>query len=197
MDEEVNKLKDACFISEIKYPTWLANVVLVKKDSGKWRMCVVYTYLNIACPKDPYPLPNIDHLIDNSSGYKTSSFMDAYSGYNQIKMDPLDAPKTVFMTNKQNFHSEVMPSSLKNVGATFQRLMDTTFAQQIGRNLEVHIYDLVVKIKVGTNHTNDLKETPTSQKIQHTSKSHKLLLWRSRMEISQFYAHQKRNRSKP
>lgn len=88
VDDEVKKLVDARFISEIKYPTWMANTVLVKKENGKWRMCVDYTDLNMACPKDPYPLPNIDHLIDNASGYQTLSFMDAYSGYNQIRMDP-------------------------------------------------------------------------------------------------------------
>jgi hypothetical protein len=71
------------------------------RQERKWEMENVldYTDLNMACPKDPYPLPNIDHLIDNASGYKTLSFMDAYSGYNQIRMDPLDAPKTAFMTN--------------------------------------------------------------------------------------------------
>jgi hypothetical protein len=107
-------------------------------------MRVDYTDLNMACPKDAYPLPNIDYLINNASGFKTLSFMDAYSGYNQIKMDPLDSPKTTFMTNTQNYHYEVMPFSLKNAGATFQRCVDTTFAKQIGRNLEVYIDDLVV-----------------------------------------------------
>ncbi|KAK2409009.1 hypothetical protein QL285_044467 [Trifolium repens] len=86
VDEEVAKLRKAQFIDEIKYPEWLANVVMVKKSNGKWRMCVDFTDLNKACPKDPYPLPSIDRLIDGASGYKTLSFMDAYSGYNQIKM---------------------------------------------------------------------------------------------------------------
>lgn len=62
-------------------------------------MCVDYTDLNMACPKDPYPLPNIDYLIDSASDFKTLSSMEAYFGYNQIKMDPLDAPETAFMTN--------------------------------------------------------------------------------------------------
>jgi hypothetical protein len=145
--EEVKRLVDAHFISEIKYPTWLANTVLVKKANRKWRMCVDYTNLNMACPKDPYPLPNIDHLIDSASGYNTLSFMDAYSGYNQIRMDPLDPPKTAFMTNTKNYHYEVMSFGLKNVGATFQRSMDTTFSRQIGRNLKVYIDDLVTKTK--------------------------------------------------
>jgi hypothetical protein len=114
--------------------------------------------LNMVCPKDPYPLPNIDHLIDSASGYKTLSFMDAYSGYNQIQMDPLDAPKTAFMTNTKNYHYEVMSFGLKNAGATFQRSMDTAFSTQIGRNLEVYIDDLVAKTKEGCSHTVDLEE---------------------------------------
>jgi hypothetical protein len=142
VDEEVKKLKDARFISEMKYPTWLANTMWVKKASRKWRMCVNYTNLNTACPKDPYPLPNIDHLINNTFRCKTLSFMDAYSGYNQIKMDQLDAPKTTFTTNTQNYHYEVMPFGLKNASATIHRLIDTTFAKQIGRNLQVYIDDL-------------------------------------------------------
>jgi len=154
----VKKLVDARFISEIKYPTWLANTVLVNQATGKWKMCVDYTDLNMACPKDPYQLLNIDYLIDSASGFRTLSFMDAYSGYNQIRMDPLDAPKITFMTNNKIYHYEVMPFGLKNAGATFQRSMDTIFAKQIGRNLEVYIDDLVVKTKEEDSHTEDLRE---------------------------------------
>jgi len=119
---------------------------------------VDYTDLNMACPKDPYPLPSIDRLIDSVSGFKTLSFMDAYSGYNHIRMDPLDAPKTAFMTNNKNYHYEVMSFGLRNVGTTFQRSMDTMFAAQIGRNLEVYIDDLVVKTSENAVHTTDLGE---------------------------------------
>ena len=83
-EKGVKDLLEANFISEAKYTTWLSNVVFVKKSNGKWRMCVDYIDLNRACPKDAYPFPNIDKLVDNSSGYKLLSFMDAYSGYNQI-----------------------------------------------------------------------------------------------------------------
>ncbi|MCI09737.1 gag-pol polyprotein [Trifolium medium] len=81
-------------------------------------MCVDFTDLNKACPKDPYPLPSIDRLIDGASGFKTLSFMDAYSGYNKIKMNTLDAPHTAFMSNTCNYHYKVMPFGLKNAGAT-------------------------------------------------------------------------------
>ncbi|KAK2425775.1 hypothetical protein QL285_024519 [Trifolium repens] len=162
VDEEVAKLIKAQFIEEIKYPEWLANVVMVKKNNGKWRMCVDFTDLNKAYPKDPYPLPSIDRLIDGASGYKTLSFMDAYSGYNQIKMNAADAPHTAFMTNTCNYFYRVMPFGLKNAGATYQRLMDRVFSQQIGRNLEVYIDDMVVKTPETGSHSEDLEEILTS-----------------------------------
>ena len=83
--KEVRKLLEAAHIREIQYLTWLANVVMVKKSNGNWRMCVDFTDLNNACPKDSYPLPNIDALVDSASGCALLSFLDAYSGYNQIK----------------------------------------------------------------------------------------------------------------
>jgi hypothetical protein len=135
---------------------------MVKKSNGKWRMCVDFTDLNKACPKDPYPLPSIDRLIDGASGYKLLSFMDAYSGYNQIKMSAPDAPHTAFMTNTCNYFYKVMPFGLKNAGATYQRLMDRVFANQIGRNLEVYIDDMVVETRREGNHHSDLEEILSS-----------------------------------
>ena len=78
------------FIWEVYYPGWLANVVMVKKANGKWRMCVNFTDLNKACPKDSYPLPHIDQLVDSTVGHKLLNFMNAFSGYNQIRMDKAD-----------------------------------------------------------------------------------------------------------
>ena len=88
--EEVQKLTTTQFIREVYYPNWLANVVMVKKANDKWRMCVDFTDLNKACPKDSYPLPRIDQLVDSTAGHQLLSFMDAFSGYNQIKMDEAD-----------------------------------------------------------------------------------------------------------
>ena len=76
----------AGFIREVYYSEWLANVILVKKANGKWRMCVDFIDLNKACPKDSFPLPRIDQLVDSTVGHKLLTFMDAFSGYNQIKM---------------------------------------------------------------------------------------------------------------
>jgi len=88
--EEMRKLLSVGHIREIQYPEWLANVVLVKKANEKWRMCIDFTDLNKACPKDSYPLPSIDALVDSASGCKMLSFLDAFSGYNHIKMHPRD-----------------------------------------------------------------------------------------------------------
>ena len=86
----MDKLLDAGFIREVFYPEWLANVVMVKKNNDKWRMCVDFIDLNKACPKDSFPLPRIDQLVDSTVGHKLLSFMDALSGYNQIMMDEED-----------------------------------------------------------------------------------------------------------
>jgi len=85
VQDEVERLLKAGLIKEVQYPEWLANPVVVKKKNGKWRVCVDYTDLNRACPKDSYPLPHIDRLVEATSGNQLLSFMDAFSGYNQRK----------------------------------------------------------------------------------------------------------------
>jgi hypothetical protein len=116
---EVEKLLKAQFIREVYYPEWLANVVLVEKSNGKWRMCMDFTDLNKACLKDSFPLPRIDALVDSTSGYELLSFMDAFSGYNQILMHPEDQEKTSFITDRGLYCYKVMPFDLKNAGATY------------------------------------------------------------------------------
>ena len=94
---EVTKLLTAGFIQEVYYPEWLANVILVKKANGKWRMCVDFTDLNKACPKDSFPLPRIDQLVNSTAGHKLLTFMDAFLRYNKIKMTEEDQEKTAFI----------------------------------------------------------------------------------------------------
>ena len=100
VSEEVKKLLTAKFIREVHYPEWLTNVVMVKKLNGKWRICIDYTDLNKACPKDSFPIPRIDQLVDATTGYNLLSFMDAYSRYNQICMCPEDEDRTTFTTDR-------------------------------------------------------------------------------------------------
>jgi len=119
-------------------------------------MCVDYTDLNKACPRDAYPLPNIDRLVDSATGNKVLSFLDAYSGYNQIPMFASDMNKTAFITDDANYFYKVMPFGLKNVGATYQRLMDKVFIQLMGKCVEVYVDGMVVKSPSHHQHAQDL-----------------------------------------
>nr|KYP54678.1 Transposon Ty3-I Gag-Pol polyprotein [Cajanus cajan] len=142
---ETQKLMRVGFIREVGYTTWLANVVLVKKHLGKWHMCVDYTDLNKACPKDAYLLSSIDRLVDGASSHAFLSFLDAYSRYNQIMMYPPDEEHTTFIIDHANFYYRMMPFSLKNARDIYQRMMDKVFHQQIRQNMEVYVDDMVVK----------------------------------------------------
>ena len=129
---------------------------MVKKSNGKWRMCVDFTDLNRVCPKDSYPLLWIDTLVDSTARHKLLSFMDAFSGYNKIKMNEEDQEKTSFVTSQGLFCYKVMPFGLKNTGVTYQRLMNKMFAHQIGRNVQVYVDDMLVKSLHESDHLNDL-----------------------------------------
>ena len=117
-------------------------MVMVKKANGKWRICVDFTNLNKACPKDSYPLPCIDQLVDSTAGHKLLSFMDTFSGYNQIRMDEVDQEKTSFITNQDLFCYKVMSFDLKNARATYQRLVNHVFHPQIRQNVGVYVDDM-------------------------------------------------------
>ena len=145
INEEVGKFVQAGVIREVEYPEWLANVVLVKKVNGKWRLCIDFTDVNRACPKDSFPLPRIDLIVDATAGHELLSFMDAFSGYNQISMDPDDQEKTSFITGQGTYCYRVMPFRLKNARDTYQRLVNRMFQKQIGTSMEVYIDDMLVK----------------------------------------------------
>ena len=154
--DEVNKLLAVGFIREVYYPDWLANIVLVKKENGKLRMCVGFTNLNKACSKDSFPLSRIDQLVDSTIGHKLLTFMDAFSRYNQTKMAEEDQEKTAFITSQGLYYYKVMPFGLKNARATYQRLVNKIFNKQIGRNMEVNVDDVLVKSKEESTHLDDL-----------------------------------------
>ena len=153
---EVVKLKQAGAIKEIFYPQWLANTVVVKKKTGKWRVCVDFTNLNKACPKDPFPMPRIDQLVDATVGHPRMSFLDAFQGYHQIPLATEDQEKTAFVTPVGNYHYKVMPFGLKNAESTYQRMMTKLFESRLGKNIEVYIDDMVVKNKLVSEHLADL-----------------------------------------
>lgn len=122
-------------------------------------MCVDFTDLNKACPKDSFPLPRINQLVDSTAGHKLLTFMDAFSGYSQINMAEEDQEKTAFITSQGLYCYKVMPFGLKNAGATYQRLVNKIFSKQIGRNMEVYVDDMLVKNKEELAHLDDLRET--------------------------------------
>ncbi|GKB61962.1 reverse transcriptase domain-containing protein [Tanacetum coccineum] len=143
--KEVEEWVNAGIIRPVRYPTWIANPVLVKKADGSWRMCIDFKNLNSACPKDYYPLPDIDGKIESVVGFRYKCFLDAYKGYHQVQMAQEDEEKTAFYTDRDTYCYTNMPFGLKNAGATYQRLVDTAFQSQIGRNLEAYVDDMVIK----------------------------------------------------
>ena len=116
-----------------------------QKENGKWRLCIDFTDVNKACPKDSFPLPRIVLIVDATADHELLNFMDAFSGYNQISMDPDDQEKTSFITGQGTYCYRVMPFGLKNAGATYQRLVNRMFQKQIGMSMEVYIDDMLVK----------------------------------------------------
>ena len=155
---EVDNLLHNGFIRAVKYPEWLANVVVVPKKGEKWRVYVDYTDLNDACPKDSFPLPRIDQIVDSSAGHGMLSFLDAFSGYHQIPMYPLDAEKTSFITPHGLYCYNVMPFGLKNAGATYQRLVTKMFQPLLDSTMEVYIDDMLLKSKQRPDHTAHLQQ---------------------------------------
>src|ERR1041384_4328932 len=131
----------------------------VMKKYKTWRMCIVYTCLNKACPKDPFALPCIDQVIDSTAGCELLSFLDATAGYHQIKLAVEDQIKTAFITPFGAYCYITMPFGLKNGGATYQRTIQRCTHSQLGRNLHVYVDDLVVKLVKGVTLLEDLKET--------------------------------------
>src|SRR3954453_15712498 len=149
---EVQKQLDGGFLVTSEYPQWLANIVLVPKKYGKVRICIDYRDLNKASPKDNFPLPHIDMLVDNTAKFNVFSFMDGFSGYNQIKMSPEDMEKTSFITPWGTFCYKVMPFGLKNAGATYQRAMTTLFHDMMHKEIEVYVDDMIAKSSTEEEH---------------------------------------------
>jgi ribonuclease HI len=155
---------EANFIEPIAYPTWLANVVMVQKKSGKWRMCIDFTSLNKACPKDNFPLPRIDKIVDSTAGCEVMSLLDCFSGYHQIYMKEEDKASTSFITPFGTYCFIRMPEGLKNVGSTFSRHTKRVLESQVGRNIFTYVDDIVVMSKNKEDHLADLAETFTNMR---------------------------------
>ena len=140
INEEVGKLLQAGAIREVEYPEWLANVVLVKKENSKWRLCIDFTDINRAGPKESFPLLRIDLIVDATAGHELLSFMDAFFGYNKISMDPDDQEKTSFVIAQGTYCYRVM------------------FQKKIGTTMEVYIDDKLVKSTTAELHIAHMSE---------------------------------------
>ena len=141
---EIKKQWDARFLDVFQYPQW---VVIVPKKDGNIQVCVDYIDLNKASLKDDFPLPHIDILVDNAARNATYSFMDGFSGYNQIRMAVEDKEKITFVTLWGTFFYKVMPFGLKNAGATYQRAMVILFHDMMHQEVEVYVDDILAKSK--------------------------------------------------
>ncbi|RDY12610.1 hypothetical protein CR513_02558, partial [Mucuna pruriens] len=148
--EEVEKQWNAGFLAVSNYPQWVANIVPVPKKDGK--------DLNCANPKDNFPLPHIDVLVDNTTQHAFFSVMDGFSGYNQILMAEEDREKTTFITFWGTFCYKVMPFGLKNAGVTYQRVMVTLFHDTMHKEIEVYVDDMIAKLKSPEQHLKDLRK---------------------------------------
>ncbi|KAK1602943.1 hypothetical protein QYE76_037418 [Lolium multiflorum] len=157
--KEIKKMLDAGFIRPCRYAEWISNVVPVEKKDGRWRVAIDFRNLNSATPKDEYPMPVAETLINAAAGHKILSFMDGNAGYNQIFMAPEDIHKTAFRVpgSVGLFEYVVMTFGLKNAGATYQRAMNYIFHDLIGKLVEIYIDDVVVKSVATDGHLEDLR----------------------------------------
>jgi hypothetical protein len=195
--KEVPKLLDVGFIEEVHHPICLANTVIVPKANGKLRMCIDYTNLNKACPKDPYPLPRIDQIVDSTSGCDLLSFLDAYSGFHQIQMSRQDRKHTAFVTVDGLYYYVVMPYGLKNALPTFVWVMSKTFGDLIRGRVEVCVDDIVVKTKRGSTLVEDNPGLRQAAGNTHEAEPGQVRLWCLRREVARIPGFAPGHRSKP
>ena len=159
--EEIEKILKAKFIKPTRYVQWLENIVPVMKKNRKLRVCVYFRDLNVVTPKDMYVMPIADMLVTSTANNELLSFMDSFSGYNQILIVVDYISKTTFRCpgSLGTFKWLVMTFGLKNAGATYQRDMNAIFHDMLGHHMEIYMDDIVVKSKKVVEHVNHLRES--------------------------------------
>ncbi|GJY64268.1 reverse transcriptase domain-containing protein [Tanacetum coccineum] len=181
-------------MKEVHYHSWLSNPIMVKKHDDSWRMCLDFKDLNKACPKDGYPLPEIDWKVESLCGFPFKCFLDAYKGYHQIKMAKEDEEKTSFITSQGVFCYSKMPFGLRNDGATYQCLVDKAFHKQIGRNLKVYVDDLVIKSRTEDEIIRDIEETFKTLREINMKLNQKMYFRGRRRDVSRLQGQYQRNK---
>jgi ribonuclease HI len=159
MEREIKKLLDTHIIIPLRYSEWIANLVSVRNKNGEIRLCVDFRNLNKCSRKDNYPLPKMEHILQNVLGSKVMSFIDGFSGYNQITVHPDDREKTSFTTPWGTFMYEKMPFGLMNAGVTFQRVMDIAFVGEKDKYVLIYLDDITVFSSSHEHHLQHLRKT--------------------------------------
>jgi hypothetical protein len=174
--KEIEKMLEAGFIRPWRYAEWISSIVPVQKKDGRWWVCVDFSDLNRATPKDEYPMPVEETLINVATGNKILSFMDGNAGYNQIFMAPEDIHKNAFWVPDAVglFEYVVMTFGLKNAGAMYQRAMNYIYHDLIGKLVEIYIHDVVVKSTLIGGHLGHL-----CQVFERTGGSDSRWTWRN------------------
>eukprot|EP00253_Pinus_taeda_P007508 PITA_07508 len=155
---ELNKLLKVKIIFPVRHSNWISNLVPVRKKNGDIRIFIDFRNLNKASQKDNFPLPTMEQILHSLAGSELMSFLDGFSGYNQVLVHPDDRLKTTFRTKWGTYAYQKMPFGLVNVGATFQREMDTTFKGLINKTIVVYLDDITVFSKKRSNHLRDLNQ---------------------------------------
>ena len=148
---ELEKLLQAGFIKPVEITDWVSPMVLVKKKNGKLRVCIDYRKLNKNTQKDHFPLPFINSILDEVAGHEMYTFMDGYSGYNQVSIAPKDRHKTAFTTPWGTFIFLVMPFGLCNAPSAFQRAMTYAFSDLLHKTMTVFIDDFSTQSEIATH----------------------------------------------
>ena len=157
MRKELTKLLEAHIIFPIKHSSWVANLVPVRKKNGEIRLCVDFRDLNRASLKDHHPLPSMEQILSKVSGSERFSFLDGFSGYNQVLVQESNRYKTAFTTKWGNYSYGKMPFGLTNAGATFQKAMEMAFGSMMERFVLVYLDDITVYSKIAADHFDHLR----------------------------------------
>jgi hypothetical protein len=158
METEVKKLLDAQIIVPLRYSEWVANLVLVRKNSGEIELCVDFINLNRSSKRDNYLLPKMEHILQSVTGASRISMIDGFSSYNQISVLPEDREKTPFTTPWGTFMYSKIPFGLMNAGATFQQSMDIAFIGEKDKFLVIYLDDITVFSKSNKEHFYHLRK---------------------------------------
>ena len=154
--KEIKKIFNAKIIVTLRFSKWVANLVSVRKKNGEIRICIDFKNLNKVSLKDNYPFPKMEHIFQKVVRSERISTMDGFSGYNQIKVFPEDQEKTSFTTPWGTFMYDKIPFGLMNVGATFQRTMDISFAEEKEKFIVVYMDDISVYSRSDKEHIRQL-----------------------------------------